>query len=215
MPKIKPKRAVPSIDMTAMVDVAFLLLTFFILTTKFKAEEKVAVDLPSSISGSVVTPEIQEKAFLITISKEGDVYVGHFNPDTRESMLQQIMRRYNFSIPQEGFDFFRNSASFAVPITQFPQWLNQDPAKMAKFPQTSIPIDLRKGKVNELKEWVLAARIADPYTVFVIKGDRTTNYPEINKVISTLQDAKVNKFNLVTSIESDPDAPKEAPADSE
>lgn len=203
MPKIKPKRAIPSIDMTAMVDVAFLLLTFFILTTKFKAEEKVAVDLPSSVSGAEVTTEVREKAFLITISKDGNVFVGHFNPDTRESMLQQIMRRYNFSIPQEGLDFFRNSASFAVPITQFPQWLKLEPAKMANFPQSSIPIDLRPGKVNELKEWVLAARIADPYTVFVIKGDRATNYPEINKVISTLQDAKINKFNLVTSVESE------------
>lgn len=200
MPKIKPKRAAPSIDMTAMVDVAFLLLTFFILTTKFKAEEKVAVDLPASATGSELTID---KVFMITVSNEGQVFVGHFNSDTRESMLQQIMRRYQFDVPEEGMKFFKNLSSFAVPINQIPTWLRMDPNKMAAFPQTSIPIDLRPGKVNELREWVQSARIADPYTVFVIKGDKNTSYPEINKVIGTLQDAKINKFNLITNLESE------------
>ena len=39
MPKHKPKRSAPSIDMTAMCDVAFLLLTFFMLTAKAKPQE--------------------------------------------------------------------------------------------------------------------------------------------------------------------------------
>ena len=36
MPKFKPHRAGVRIDMTPMVDVAFLLLTFFMMTTQFK-----------------------------------------------------------------------------------------------------------------------------------------------------------------------------------
>ena len=50
MPKHKPKRSAPTIDMTAMCDVAFLLLTFFMLTAKAKPQELVVVDTPSSIS---------------------------------------------------------------------------------------------------------------------------------------------------------------------
>lgn len=50
MPKHKPKRSAPSIDMTAMCDVAFLLLTFFMLTAKAKPQETVIVDTPTSIS---------------------------------------------------------------------------------------------------------------------------------------------------------------------
>ena len=44
----KPKRASLRLDMTAMVDVAFLLLTFFMLTTQFKPPDEVEIDLPSS-----------------------------------------------------------------------------------------------------------------------------------------------------------------------
>jgi len=50
MPKFKPKRMGVRIDMTPLVDVAFLLLTFFMLTTQFKPQEEVTIILPSSHS---------------------------------------------------------------------------------------------------------------------------------------------------------------------
>ena len=48
MPKVKMKKHNITMDMTAMCDVAFLLLTFFILTTKFKPNEPVQVEIPGS-----------------------------------------------------------------------------------------------------------------------------------------------------------------------
>lgn len=209
MPKIKPRRGAPTIDMTAMVDVAFLLLTFFILTTKFKAEEKLPVDAPSSASGKVLDPEHLEKLFVITVSNDGTIFVGHMNPEMRENILRQILGRYGLPTPgEEGLKFFKNQPSFGVPINQIPQWLSMDPQKMASFPQTTIPVDTRGGKLNELKEWIVAARVSDPYTMFAIKGDAETSQPLVGSVISSLQDAKVNKFSLITNIEADPTAPK-------
>lgn len=216
MPKIKPRRGAPTIDMTAMVDVAFLLLTFFILTTKFKAEERLPVDTPSSASGKVVPPEVAEKLFVITISNEGTVFIGHNNPEMRENILRQVLGRYGLPSPsEEGMKFFRNQPSFGVPINQIPQWLSLDPPQMSAFPQTSIPVDLRGGKLNELKEWIVAARVADPYTMFAIKGDAETMQPQIEGVIGSLQDAKVNKFSLITNIEADPAGPKADKAEPE
>jgi biopolymer transport protein ExbD len=71
MPKFKPHRAGVRIDMTPLVDVAFLLLTFFMLTTQFKPDEYVQVTLPASHAefklpeSNVMTICIAEKATTI------------------------------------------------------------------------------------------------------------------------------------------------------
>ncbi|MGB2868826.1 MAG: biopolymer transporter ExbD [Bacteroidota bacterium] len=73
MPKHKKGRVGVRIDMTPMVDVAFLLLTFFMLTTQFKPPEEVSVELPASHS-QFKLPE--SNLILITVNKEGKIYLG-------------------------------------------------------------------------------------------------------------------------------------------
>jgi biopolymer transport protein ExbD len=208
MPKVKPKRKNPSIDMTAMVDVAFLLLTFFILTTKFKADEKVMVDTPSSISPIKVP---QSNLFTITVSRDGLVAIGA-TQETRLGMLENIAESYGLSISDQGKAFFSNTPSFSMPIAELPTWLNNpDLNKMKDYPAKGIPIDKRRGHANELKEWINAARRANMGGLrFAIKGDRDVSYEKIGDVIFTLQDANINKFNLITGLEADPNGPKPA-----
>jgi len=73
MPKIKKARVGVRIDMTPMVDVAFLLLTFFMLTTQFKPPEEVSVILPSSHSAFKL-PE--SDVMTISVTKEGKITLG-------------------------------------------------------------------------------------------------------------------------------------------
>src|SRR5262245_15281775 len=73
MPKIKPKRMGIRMDMTPMVDVAFLLLTFFMLTTQFKPPEEVQIVLPSSHSAFKL-PEAD--VMTVTLSKDNKIYLG-------------------------------------------------------------------------------------------------------------------------------------------
>lgn len=73
MPKIKKGRVGIRMDMTPMVDVAFLLLTFFMLTTQFKPTEEVQIDLPVSHS-FIKLPE--SDVLMITITKDGRLFVG-------------------------------------------------------------------------------------------------------------------------------------------
>jgi len=77
MPKIKKARIPVKIDMTPMVDVAFLLLTFFMLTTQFRPPEEVQIVLPSSHSAFKL-PE--SNVMLITISKDGRLFLGFDSP---------------------------------------------------------------------------------------------------------------------------------------
>lgn len=73
MPKIKPKRQGVLIDMTPLVDVAFLLLTFFMLTTQFKPPEEVQIELPASHS-QFKLPE--SDVMTISLSKDGRIFLG-------------------------------------------------------------------------------------------------------------------------------------------
>ena len=58
MAKAKIKRHSTAIDMTAMCDVAFLLLTFFMLTAKAKPQETVIVDTP--FTAGILQPALSE-----------------------------------------------------------------------------------------------------------------------------------------------------------
>src|SRR5512135_1445634 len=77
MPKIKKGRIAVKIDMTPMVDVAFLLLTFFMLTTQFRPPEEVQIVLPSSHSAFKL-PE--SNVMLISISKDNRILLGVDSP---------------------------------------------------------------------------------------------------------------------------------------
>lgn len=72
MPRIKPKRHGVLIDMTPLVDVAFLLLTFFMLTTTFKPPEEVTIDLPTSNSVVKLPPQ---NVITISLSKDGRIFM--------------------------------------------------------------------------------------------------------------------------------------------
>ncbi len=73
MPKHKKKRLGVRIDMTPMVDVVLLLLTFFMMTTQFKPPEDVEVMIPSSHS-EFKLPE--SNIMMVYVTKEGKTFLG-------------------------------------------------------------------------------------------------------------------------------------------
>ena len=95
MPKVKVPRKSTAVDMTAMCDVSFLLLTFFILTAKFKPEELVAVDIPMSRS----TKSFSD-AITILINKEGKAYITINESLTRLNMLEEMIKQYGNRYPE-------------------------------------------------------------------------------------------------------------------
>jgi len=73
MPKHKKARLGTRIDMTPMVDVAMLLLTFFMMTTQFKPPEDVEVIIPASHS-QFKLPEAH--IMMVYVTKEGKIFLG-------------------------------------------------------------------------------------------------------------------------------------------
>lgn len=73
MPKIKKRRLAIRIDMTPMVDVAMLLLTFFMMTTQFKPPQAVEISLPSSDKAA----QLPESGVLtVNIDTTGQIFMG-------------------------------------------------------------------------------------------------------------------------------------------
>ena len=97
MPKHKPKRGAPTIDMTAMTDVAFLLLTFFMLTAKAKPQETVIVDTPSSISETKLP---DAGTLTILVSKEGKIFLDMAGSHTRMSLIEDFNSRYKLGLDE-------------------------------------------------------------------------------------------------------------------
>lgn len=80
MPKIKKNRVGVSIDNTPLVDIGFLLLTFFMLTTQFRPPEEVQIILPSSHSAFKL-PE--SDVMSITISEDNRIFIGFDSQNLR------------------------------------------------------------------------------------------------------------------------------------
>lgn len=196
MSKVRPHRSSPSLDMTPMVDLAFLLVTFFMLTTKFAAEEPVPVDTPSSVS-EIKIPDTD--VLTIMVAKDGKVYFNMDGQYNRAALLVKMGEIYNVQFDKvEQHSFAVMGASVGVPLGNMKQFLDMTPEDRKLVQQAGIPIDSLH---NELAEWILQARLTNRRLRIAIKGDRDSDFPTIKKVIKTLIDKKVNRFNLITNME--------------
>jgi biopolymer transport protein ExbD len=183
--------------MTAMCDVAFLLLTFFMLTTKFRPDEPVVVDTPTSVSETVL-PD----ANLITISvdKDGKVFFGVDSQNTRQKMLQAMSEKYKLALsPAEQKEFILTE-TFGVPVQNLKQLLNASASQRNRLSQ-GVPVDSLN---NQLQDWVANARYANNKSRIVIKGDKDADVKTMQRVITILQEQNINRFNLITNMEADP-----------
>jgi len=190
-------KGTPTIDMTPMVDLAFLLVTFFMLTATAIPDEPVAVDTPSSIS-EIKIPE--NNVLTITIGKDSRVFFNVDGQYTRATLLGKMGELYGIQFTPEETHTFAIMSSIGVPIGGLKQFLDMKPEQRKEMqPQLpGIPVDSAH---NELADWVLQARLANRQLRIAIKGDRDAEYPVVKKVINTMIDRKVNRFNLITGLE--------------
>ena len=205
MPKVKPHRTSPSLDMTPMVDLAFLLVTFFMLTTKFAPEEAVMVDTPSSIS-EIKLPE--NNVITLTVDKDKRVFFGVDAKQTKIAALQKVGAKYGVNFTPAQAKEFGNLPNFGVPINQLASYLDMAKEDRAQINKTAkgVPIDSLN---NQMIDWVLEARRANQAifkkpTRIAIKGDGNADVPTVQQVIKILQEKDINRFALITDVENKP-----------
>jgi biopolymer transport protein ExbD len=138
MGKVKVHRTQPSLDMTPMVDLAFLLVTFFMLTTKFAPEEPLAVDMPTSTS-EIRLPETD--ILTISISPDGIVFFNMDGKYNRASLLGRMGEEYGIPFTEEEKNKFALLPSMGVPIQSMKEFLSLDTESRKHVEQPGIPCD--------------------------------------------------------------------------
>ena len=195
---VKTSKKAASIDMTAMCDVAFLLLTFFILTATAKVPEALPVDMPASTVQSKL-PE--SNLATITIGK-GKVFFDLKGKEVRIQALEKMAEKYGVEFTDEDKKEFSLMEGFGVDIASLKSIIEMKSAERTKANQPGVPKDSLN---NQLAEWIQFARQAnidvnDKDLEIAIKGDAKEEYPSIRKVMDILQDQGVNSFSLVTGL---------------
>lgn len=196
MGRAKIPRKSTWVDMTAFCDVAFLLLSFFILTTKFKPPEAISVTTPNSVSSKTAEDKDQ---VLFTISPEGKVFLSLSEESRRQEIVNDLNSRLNLQLTPDDIKKAAKAEFFASSLGQLKAYLN-------------LPSDQRKGETlsgipcvdstnNEVTEWVNSA-----VTVFfggkmnlMVKGDQNVPYPVFKLVIDAFKKNDQMKFQVITN----------------
>ncbi|MBV5315958.1 MAG: biopolymer transporter ExbD [Prolixibacteraceae bacterium] len=196
MPKVKVPRKSTTVDMTAMCDVAFLLLTFFMLTSNFVAKEPIVVAVPSSIS-EIKIPE--RDIATVLIDKEGKVFFGLDAQQDRKEVLDNVGKAYSISFTDKELTEFGKVSMSGVPIEKMKAFLALSAEQRdSKEAAIGIPADSLN---NQFKVWMKTARQVNRNLRLAIKSDQGTPYKVIKDVMGTLQDIDENRYNLITSLE--------------
>lgn len=204
MPKIKVPRKSTFVDMTAMCDVAFLLLSFFILTSKFKPSEELTVVTPKSVATEVA---LENDVVLITMDAEGRTYFSVSDDATEEKLtiIEEVNNLKNLNLTEdEKKGFIRAGSYVGVPFNQLKSYLTMTSADRQGITQSGIPLDSAN---NELAIWLRAANTAfmGQRMNLMVKGDNEAKYPVFKGVLDALKANDMLKFQMITDPEGVPE----------
>ena len=195
MARVKVKKQSTFIDMTAMSDVTVLLLTLFMLTSTFIQKEPIQVSTPASVM-EIKIPETD--ILQILVDNDGKVFMSMDKQEDRVAVLEKMGEEYGIAFTPEEVNKFRLAPSFGVPIGQMRSFLALPEDEQDKILKDyGIPTDSTD---NQLKSWVKNARLQNRDLRIAIKADQATPYPIINTIMTSLQDIRENRYNLITTL---------------
>ena len=200
MGRAKIKKKSTFIDMTAMSDVTVLLLTFFMLTSTFVKKEPVQVFTPASVS-EIKIPETN--ILQILVDPQGKIFMSLDKQPDMKAVLEKMGEEYGVDFTPEQEKKFVTASTFGFPMRSMQKFLDLPTEQQDKLLKNEgIPCDSTD---NQFKSWVRNARQVNPDLRIAIKADASTPYAVIKNVMSSLQDLRENRYNLITSLKTTSD----------
>jgi len=192
--------------MTPFVDVAFLILSFFMLATKFKPPEPVEITTPKSVSSDKLK---EQDALMIEMDKDGRVFFTvnvqkSSDEGLKKQVIEAVNKSRNLGLTEAQMNNYAKNTTVGVPFSGLKQLLSLSNDERLKVKQPGIPV--LDSTNNELTTWVNTA-----ITVFqghklnyLIKGDNSAKYPAFKGIIDALRKNDQNKYQLITDPEGVP-----------
>ena len=207
--------------MTPFVDVAFLILSFFMLATKFKPPEPVPISTPKSVSSDMLK---ETNSVLVNFDSTGRIFftmnIKKMTEDAglKYEMIKSLSAKRNLNLSEaEMRSFQKNQAPIGVPFSRLKAFLAKAPEARTVQEQTGIPADSTD---NQLADWIGAAkaifyredqeaRAINPNLRFeafyMIKGANDAKFPAFNGVLEAFRKNDQYSFKLVTDPEGVPE----------
>jgi biopolymer transport protein ExbD len=205
MPSVKMPRKSTDTDMTPFVDIAFLILSFFIMATKFKPPETVVITTPGSVSSGELP---KGNAVMISMDSLNRVFftvLSEKDPEMYTRVIQSINSSQNLNLTPAEMANFKNVYMVGVPFGGLKQLLATPAKDQASLKLPGIPV--MDTLNNQLIWWIRASKeaFAGKSLKYLIKGDNNSKYPAFESVIDALKKNDEFKYNLVTSLDGVPD----------
>ena len=203
MPKVKIPRKSTNVDMTAMCDVAFLLLSFFILATKQKPPEVLSVQVPGSVSSKVAP----DKAIIVTLTKDGRTFLMLGDDTKKAQILENVNLTKGLGLSPAELQKWGKQTFIGQPLGQVKGSLAQsaapDPAKLPGIPTDSTN--------NEMVDWIRSVSnvyaggdMKELQEMLLVKGDNDALYPRFKNIKEAFKKNEIFKFRIVTNGEAPP-----------
>jgi len=203
MPSVKIPRKSTDTDMTPFVDVAFLILSFFMLATKFKPPEPVEITTPNSVSTGKLG---EHHALMVSMDQKGRVFF-EFQPkdkpgqNLRYDLISNLNKTRNLGLSEAQVKEMTKPGPIGVPFSMLKQVAGGN-----TNPESWPGIPVKDSASNELVYWIRDAvtLVAGEQVDYMIKGDNSSKYPDFKNVLSAFKRNEIFKFKLVTSPEDAP-----------
>jgi biopolymer transport protein ExbD len=215
MPSVKIPRKSTATDMTPFVDVAFLILSFFMLATKFKPPEPAPIATPHSVSSDKLK---EENAVHVDFDSTGRVFfsVSVKKPEdekVKRMIIENINKSRSLGLTNTEMDNFQKNTVIGVPFSELKNLLSKPIDQRLPMLQKAkgVPVDSTN---NELAVWISTTKSTfydykkSLQVYYMIKGHNDANYPSFDGVIEAMRRADQYSYKLVTD-------PKETPVGSE
>ena len=203
MPKVKLPRKSTIIDMTAMCDVAFLLLSFFILATKQKPPEVLTVSPPNSVSAKAAP----DKSILITLTKDGKAFIMLGDETKKADILNNINLTKGLNLSAGEMKKWTKEPFIGLPLNQIKSSLD----RAVEIPANQLPGIPTDSSNNEMVDWMKSVTNVYAGTdqrklqeMLLVKGDNAALYPAFKSIKEAFKKNEIFKFRIVTNGEAVP-----------